>query len=84
MVAQNLSFSKIGTLIGAFLGTSYLIHISWMEYCRQREMKLLEVAKKEVYDQYPELRQYVNLNKDDFNEYADQYTLKMEKKKEEK
>jgi hypothetical protein len=84
MVARNLNIAKIGTWTGAFLGASYLIHVAWMEYSRQREMKLLEAAKKEIYDEYPELRPYVNLNRDDFNEYADQYKLKMEKKNEKK
>lgn len=76
----NINIPKLGAVLTAFFGSWYLLHISWLKYSEEKEKKLLEIAKKEVYEKYPELRPYVNLDKDDFAEYKEKYAQKLERK----
>lgn len=65
--------AKVIAGVSASFGAYYLMHIGWMSYSRKREMELLEVAKKQIAEEYPELSPYVNLGKDDFDEYTEHY-----------
>lgn len=65
--------AKVIAAVGAFSGAYFLMHVGWITYSQKREKELLEVAKKQIAEDYPELRPYVNLGKDDFDEYAEHY-----------
>lgn len=65
--------AKVIAAVSASFGAYFLMHLGWMSYSRKREIELLEVAKKQIAEEYPELSPYVNLGKDDFDEYMEHY-----------
>lgn len=65
--------AKVIVVVSVFFGVYYLMYVGWMFYSRKREIELLEVVKKQVVEEYLEFSFYVNLGKDDFDEYMEYY-----------
>lgn len=64
---------KIIVVVSVFFGVYYLMYFGWMFYSRKCEIELLEVVKKQIVEEYLEFSFYVNLGKDDFDEYMEYY-----------
>lgn len=64
---------KVIVVVCVFFGVYYLMYVGWMFYSRKREIELLEVVKKQIVEEYLEFSFYVNLGKDDFDEYMEYY-----------
>lgn len=75
----NINYPKLFTTLAVGYGIIYMVRTWYYSYNREHEKQLMQVAKKQIYDEYPELRPYVNLDKDDFNEYEAQYQKIMKK-----
>lgn len=75
----NINYPKLFTALAVGYGTIYMVRTWYYSYNREHEKQLMQVAKKQIYDEYPELRPYVNLDKDDFDEYDAQYQKIMKK-----
>lgn len=67
------SLVKVIVVVSVFFGVYYLMYFGWMFYSRKREIELLEVVKKQIVEEYLEFSFYVNLGKDDFDEYMEYY-----------